>query len=225
MSSNSNIINWENVFKQSDNFKNQKPFSFAFIEDVFNGDFYKKLYETYPKIDETWHIATQLEKTQFAKYWRNTSPTKPVEKGEDKKFSSEWNEFKKYAESEEFIENFRKFSGVTVNRLKYFHFMSYKQGGFQFPHIHNVGPNTIIMMVYFTKGWGKGEPGGTYMASETDESKIIFEPHNLDNSLALFHDGPKAAHGVRYISKDVERQALQITLEKYSDETGWSGEN
>ena len=41
------------------------------------------------------------------------------------------------------------------------------------------------------------------MASEPDESSIIFEPYNLDNSIALFHDGPKAAHGVRYISKDI----------------------
>ena len=38
----------------------------------------------------------------------------------------------------------------------------------------------------------------------------------------MFHDGPEAAHGVRYIKKDVVRQGLQIYLEEYSDETGWS---
>jgi len=222
---NTKIINWDSVFVQSKNFKNQTPFNFAFIEEFFVSDFYEKLYEIYPKIDDSWNVATHLEKSQFTKYWGDTGSSDPVGNDEDPKFSEEWNEFKKYAESEEFIGNFRKFSGVPVNKLKYFHFMAYRQGGFQFPHIHNVGPSTIIMMVYFTKGWEKGDPGGTYMASDIDESKIIFEPYNLDNSLALFHDGSKAAHGVRYILKNVERQALQITLEKYSDETGWSGGN
>jgi hypothetical protein len=222
---NSEIINWDSVFAQSGNFKNQTPFNFAFVENFFNNDFYKKLYETYPKIDDSWNVATQLEKTQFTKYWGNTGPSDPVGNDDDSKFSKEWNEFKKYAQSDEFIKNFREFSGVSVNKLKHFHLMAYRQGGFQFPHIHNVGPSTLIMMVYFTKGWGKGDPGGTYMASDTDESNIIFEPYNLDNSIALFHDGPKAAHGVRYISKDVERYALQITLEGFSDEEGWSGKN
>lgn len=30
-------------------------------------------------------------------------------------------------------------------------------------------------------------------------------------------------HRIRYITKDVERTSLQITLEGYSPETGWSG--
>ena len=78
------------------------------------------------------------------------------------------------------------------------------------------------MMFYFSKGWKQGQSGGTYMASEVDESKIIFEPYNLDNSLALFHDGPKAAHGTRLISENVERKALQITLEEWNQKDGWS---
>ena len=40
--------------------------------------------------------------------------------------------------------------------------------------------------------------------------------------MAIFHDGPKAAHGVRLLRKDVTRQGLQITLEGYSDDNGWS---
>ena len=33
----------------------------------------------------------------------------------------------------------------------------------------------IVMMVYFSKNWKQGDPGGTYIASKADESKIIFE--------------------------------------------------
>ena len=40
--------------------------------------------------------------------------------------------------------------------------------------------------------------------------------------MAIFHDGPNAAHGVRQIRKDVVRQGLQIVLEEFSDEKGWS---
>lgn len=96
------------------------------------------------------------------------------------------------------------------------------RGGYQLPHIHNVGPNTLILMFYFNKNWNKGDPGGTYVTPEEDESKMIFEPYNLDNSVMIFHDGPHAGHGVRYITKDVERRAVQIYLEKYSPEEGWS---
>ena len=96
------------------------------------------------------------------------------------------------------------------------------RGGYQLPHIHNVGPSTLILMLYFSKNWKKGDPGGTYVTPEEDESKMIFEPYNLDNSVMIFHDGPHAGHGVRFIEKDVERRAVQIYLEKYSPETGWS---
>ena len=79
-------------------------------------------------------------------------------------------------------------------------------------------------MIYFSKNWNKGDPGGTYITTEEDESKLVFEPYNLDNSAMIFQDGPYAGHGVRRMDKDVERRAIQIYLEEYSLETGWSGD-
>ena len=218
------IINWENVFKSSENFKNNPHFKFGFIEDFFVKDFYEKLHQTYPKIDETWIDGSDHSKSQLAKFWGKFGPKDVVENGDDPSQSEEWNKFKRYSMTDEFINNFRKFSGVEVTTLKHFKFMSYRKGGFQLPHIHDVGPSTLVMMLYFSKDWPQGDPGGTYMSTDLDESTIVFEPYNLDNSLALFQDGPKAAHGVRYIAKDVVRQALQITLEGYSKETGWTGD-
>jgi len=217
-----NLINWNSLFKKSEEFKRQKPFKFAFIEQFFVRGFYDKLYNTYPKLSE-FEDGSDISKSQLAKYWGDSGRGKTVGKEEDPRFSKEWNTLFKYAHTKEFSENFRKFSGVPVTNVKQFLFISYRKGGFQLPHIHNVGPSTLILMFYFSKGWQQGDPGGTYMASDLDESKIIFEPYTLDNSLALFHDGPKAVHGTRYIAKDVERRALQITLEQYSEKTGWSG--
>lgn len=219
------IINWENVFKQSKSFKKQKPFRFAFIEEFFKRDFYEKLYQTYPKIDKTWIVASDYSKYQLNRFWGKSGPLEIVDDEYDPKFSPEWNTFKKYAHTKEFAENFKKFSDVPVTNLKHFHLIYLTKGGFQLPHIHNVGPSTLILMIYFSKNWKKGDPGGTYMASEEDESKIIFEPYNLDNSMAIFHDSSHAAHGTRYITKDVERRALQITLEEYDQMNGWSGGN
>jgi hypothetical protein len=216
------IINWNNVFAEKDNFLNSKPFKFTFIENVFEENFYKKLYATYPKLDDSWTTLSNFSKSQLGKDW-GKHDTDTVSPGTDSTFSKEWNELKLYTESDEFLSNFRKLTGTTVNRLKNFQFMSYKKGGYQLPHIHNVGPNTVILMLYFSKGWEKGDPGGTYMANDADESKIIFEPYNLDNSLALFQDSSKAAHGVRIITKDVERRGVQIYLEEYDEKNGWSG--
>jgi len=218
-----NIVNWKNVFAQSDTFKKNKPFKFAFVEDFFVKDFYEKLYETYPKIDDTWTYSTNPIKTQLNRWWGEFTDGKFIEPVEDPSYSPEWNKFVLYAQSNEFIENVRKFSGVDFNKLKYFGFTSYKKGGFQQPHTHNVGSNTLIMMFYFSKNWQEDDPGGTYMTIDDDESKIIFEPYNLDNSMACFQDGPDSSHGVRLIKKDVERRGIQLYYEKYSDENGWSG--
>ena len=31
-----NLINWDNVFEKSDEFKNQQPFKFGYIKNIFN---------------------------------------------------------------------------------------------------------------------------------------------------------------------------------------------
>ena len=220
----SEIINWDNVLKQKEDYQNKKPFRFTFIENFFKKEFYEKLYETYPKIDDSWSPSEHMAKSIFMKTWGTKDLSVAVPEGDDPSFSEAWNKFKRYVESEEFITNFRKMTNVPVNKLKEFKLMAYKKGGFHVPHIHNEGPSTLIFTIYFSKGWEKGDPGGTYACTDVDdpENTIIFEPSNLDNSAILFHDGPKAAHGVRYIKKDVVRQGLQIYLEEYSDETGWS---
>ena len=218
----SGIINWENFFRQSEKFKKTKPFKFAFVENFFVEEFYEKLYKTYPNLNE-FSDGSDLSKSQLYRNWEKYGENEIVGNENDSNLSKEWNKFKRYTETEEFIGNFRKFVGLSVNKLKFFHFVSYRKGGFQLPHIHNVGPSTLVIFFYFSKNWKEGDPGGTYMASEEDESSIIFEPYNLNNSMAIFQDGPNAAHGVRYITKDVERRAAGVVLEEYSPKTGWSG--
>ena len=212
--------------KNSDEFKNKSLFKFGFVKNIFDDSFYDHLYNDYPKLDN-FIDGSDMSKNQLAMEWgKKDSQTKiqdAVIPGSDVRFSEKWNEFKQYAETEEFVEKWRNFSGIPVTKLRVFRFLSYRKGGFQLPHIHNVGPSTLVLMFYFSKGWNEGEAGGTYMASEPDESKIIFEPYDLDNSLALFQDGPNAAHGTRVITKNSERRALQITLEGWSEENGWSG--
>ena len=90
--------------------------------------------------------------------------------------------------------------------------MLYQKGGFQLPHIHNDGPSTLIVFFYFSKGWEKGDPGGTYVASEADESKIIFEPYNLDNTCVMFAESSHSFHGSRYMTQDAIRRSIQFTL-------------
>ena len=222
---NSEIINWKNIFVHAKTFQEKKPTKWGFVEEFFMSDFYEKLYETYPKKDESWSFVSTDDKSAYRKWWAGEHPDQISNDVEDPNFSESWNQFYHYLFSEEFLSNIRKFSGVPVNRVKHFAFTLLTRGGYQLPHIHNVGPSTLILMLYFNKNWKKGDPGGTYVTPEEDESKIIFEPYNLDNSAIIFHDGPHAGHGVRYITKDVERRAIQIYFEKYSSETGWSAYN
>ena len=224
MTENSNIINWENVFAHSKTFQEQKPVKWAFIEEFFVRDFYEKLYETYPKKDDSWFTESTDDKSNHRKWWGVDRAMHIATNVEDPTFSESWNQFHRYLFSDELISNFRKFSGIPV-KLKQFSLMLLTKGGYQLPHIHNVGPSTMILILFFSKNWKKGDPGGTYITPDDTESNMIFEPSNLDNTAIIFQDGPHAGHGVRQITKDVERRAVQIYLEKYSSETGWSAYN
>ena len=211
MTKNLNIINWENVFAHSKAFQENKPVKWAFIEEFFVRDFYEKLYETYPKKDDSWFTESTDDKSNYRKWWGTDRSEHTATDVADPTFSESWNQFYHYLFSDELISNFRKFSGIPV-KLKQFTFMFLPKGGYQLPHIHNTGPNTLILMLYFSKNWKKGDPGGTYLTTDDTEENMIFEPYNLDNSALLFHDGPHAGHGVRQIINDVERRAIQIYL-------------
>ncbi len=218
------IVNWENVFNHTSEFQSRKPAKWAFIEEFFDRKFYEKLHNSYPEWDDTWGKKTGFDKNSNYKMWNDKEPNDILDKFvEDSRFSDAWNEFYRYIDSEEFANRMREFSGMPVNRLKHFSFSYMRKGGFQLAHIHNVGPSTLIMMLYFSKNWKDGDPGGTYISTEEDESTMIFEPYNLDNSVMIFQDGPNAGHGVRPIEKDVERKAVQVYLEEFSEKDGWSG--
>ena len=224
MTENSNIINWENVFTHSKAFQENKPVKWAFIEEFFVRDFYEKLYETYPKKDDSktitgdintyvtgggtdWFYESAEDTNAYRKWWtgglqEQDMPNPPPHMGyvEDPTFSESWNQLYHYLFSDELISNFRKFSGIPVNKPKAFRFMLSTKGGYQLPHIHNIGPTSLVLMLYFSKNWKKGDPGGTYLTTDDTEENMIFEPYNLDNSALLFQDGPHAGHGVRQIT-------------------------
>ena len=107
------IINWDNVFKQSENFKTNQPCKFAFIENFFHADFYNKLYNSYPKFDESWDHIVTYDKNHWSKKWAGTTTHGIVQDGDDNSLSHEWNTLKKYASTKEFTENFKKFSNTS----------------------------------------------------------------------------------------------------------------
>jgi len=219
-----NILNWNEIHKKSEEFRQHSPTKWVYVENFFAQDLYEELEKTYPKFDDSWIIEDSYDKLSYRKYWGIVDKDKNIAQEEDKNFSEAWNKLVKYLHSNDFIDNIRKFSGIPVTRIKKFQFALIRKNGFQLPHTHNMGPSTIIIMAYFSKNWKNGSPGGTYVASEDDESKIVFEPYNLDNSAMIFHDGPYAAHGVRRVTEDVERKAIQIYLEEFLIEKGWSGD-
>ena len=90
----SGIINWENFLAKSQDFKNQKPFRFAFIEDIFNKDFYEKLFETYPKFDDTWALEDSYDKISYRKFWKRDE-NRDVITEYNEECSKPWNNFMK----------------------------------------------------------------------------------------------------------------------------------
>ena len=212
--SNESLINWDSIFSYSAQFNNSSPTKFAFIENFFKPDFYQKLYETFPSL-ETFTKINESDKSAFRRWWGGKKRDEILDPDSiDENLSDSWNIFYKYIHSSEFISNFKKFSNVSVDKTKHFVFFNMTKGGYQYPHIHNVGPSTLILIIYFNKNWPQGDPGGTYL-SENEGENIIFEPYVLENSCLIFQDGPLAEHGVRVLEKDVQRKAIQITLQGF----------
>ena len=106
---NSEIINWENIFAQSSTFQTQKPTKWAFLEEFFMRDFYEKLYETYPKKDDSWYFESSNDKSSYRKWFGGKKANDIANDVEDSNFSESWNKFYHYLFSNEFTSNIRKF--------------------------------------------------------------------------------------------------------------------
>jgi hypothetical protein len=219
--SNVRMINWENIFQNSKIFQNNKPFPFGFIENFFEDEFYEKLFNSYPKIDEKWENTNDFGRSAMKRFFGdadyNQSDKCSIDQ-EDASLSKSWNEFFHYIHTDEFIKNMSKYTNIQLKQFRHFSFITNSKGSFNMPHTHH--PNekkedysyNITMLIYFAKGWKPGEAGGTYISSEEDESTIIFEPHNLDNSCVIFAETPNSWHGSRYMIKDAVRNSIQFTL-------------
>ena len=228
-----NITNWQNAHDQSSNFKNSSPIKWAFVKEFLDRDFYEELCKTFPKFDNTWYLTDSDEKLAYRKFWKRDqsryySDGTPRELSiiteYDSRYSESWNKFLKHAWSDEFIKKLADVTGVEVTNLRHFCFMYANKDCFQSTHIHNISDKTLIVFLYFSKNWEEGDPGGTYLSDGLDGSKILFEPCDLDNTALFVLDGPNAAHGVRRITKDVERRAIQLTYEPFSTTDGWYGQ-
>ena len=227
------IVNWQNAHEQSSNFKNHSPTKWTFVKEFLNRDFYEELYNTFPKFDNTWNEENSGEKLAYRKFWKRdevryyadgTPREHNLIQEYDSRYSESWNKFLEHLWSKEFIKKLVEVTGIEVTGLRHFCFMYAKKDCFQGCHIHNVSDKTLIVFIYFSKNWEKGDPGGTFLSDGKDESKILFEPDDLDNTSLFVLDGPDAAHGMRKITKDVERRAIQLTYEPFSTTDGWYGQ-
>ena len=215
------MINWENVSRNSDIFKNNKPFQYGFVENFLHENFYNELYNTYPKIDENWYVPTDAsrsaKKRRFGGADDPSSDQRSVEQ-EDPSLGGAWNQFFHYLHSKEFLGYMSKYSGIALTGLPDFAFIVNEKGSFNMPHVHHPTEHkkdysyNLTVLVYFAKGWKHGDPGGTYLASDEDESSIFFEPYNLDNTCVIFAETPGSFHGSRYMTQDAKRQSIQFTL-------------
>ena len=228
------LINWNNALEKSNEFKEKTPTKWIFLEGILNREFYEELRNTYPEFDNNevideyanytnkWWLSHNFDNNSYRKFWKEND--KVVIHERDERYSDAWNRFMEYAWSDDFIKKLVELTGVQVTNLKHFAFALNRQDNFQLPHTHNTSDKTLIVFFYFSNNWQKGDPGGTYLSDGEDESKILFEVDNLDNTILIVHDGPYASHGSRQIIKDVERKAVQLVYENYSSDGGWATE-
>ena len=106
------IINWDKIFSYSNEFQNNKPCKWTFIEDFFQREVYDQLYETFPKFGDSWEYVSSHDKDAFRKLWGNQKNDDVPTDEEDSKFSKPWNEFYHYLFTDEFIQNMKFFFDI-----------------------------------------------------------------------------------------------------------------
>ena len=89
------MINWENVLRNSDTFKNNKPFPYGFMENFFQEDFYNELYNTYHKVDEDWHNIMTYDRSAKKRWFGAADPNSEQKNTdlEDPSLNRSWNQF------------------------------------------------------------------------------------------------------------------------------------
>ena len=104
----SKIINWDNVLSEAETFKNNEPFPFGFVENVFEPNFYKMLYDTYPKVDSHWYKPTDYSRSATKRGFGNHNPRSErfPEDQNDENLSSSWNDLFHYLFTEEFFKTY-----------------------------------------------------------------------------------------------------------------------
>ena len=100
------MMNWKNLDNQVSNFKDKNPTKWAFIEELLDREFYEKLYETYPKFDDTWEVQEigEYGRLSYRKFWKRDEGRyfsdgslreHVLIQEEDTRYSKPWNDFMK----------------------------------------------------------------------------------------------------------------------------------
>ena len=90
------VLNWKEIFKKSQNFKEQSPTKWTYIENFFSKELYDELYKTYPIYDETWKSEDSYDKIAYRKYWGKVDKDKNLTQEQDLSYSDSWNKLLKY---------------------------------------------------------------------------------------------------------------------------------
>jgi len=152
---NPEIINWKNVFAHDRTFQEKNLLNGHLSRNSLQVISMKNCMKLIQKKMTAWFFETSNDKSAYRKWWTGRDPDGIPNDVEDPNFSEHWNKLHHYLFSDEFLSNIRKFSGVPVNKVKSLAFMLLTRGGYQLPHIHDVGPSTLILMLYFSKNWNK----------------------------------------------------------------------
>ena len=214
---NNRILNWDIIFENSQTFQNNHPYPYGFVKNPINVEMYEELYNSYPSVDDNWYSAGDYSRSSIKRHFGKSKANNIIDE-DDQSLSKSWNILFHYFNSKEFAENMSEYTGLTVSKLRSFNFVLNRKGDFNLPHAHHIGVKPedyeykFTVLIYFAKNWIKGSPGGTYISESEDESTIVFEPEDLNNSWVCFAETPNSWHGSRYMTHDIPRPSIQFTM-------------
>ena len=211
------IFNWDIILGESQTFQKNHPFPYGFIKNPINEKFYEELYKTYPSVDDKWYSADDYTRSSIKRHFGRCKANNIIDE-DDTSLNEYWNLLFHYLNSKEATEKMSEYTGLKVTKLRSFNFVLNRKGDFNLPHAHHVGMKSedyeykFTFLIYFAKDWPKGAPGGTYISEGEDESTIVFEPTDLNNSWICFAETPNSWHGSRYMTHDVPRPSIQFGM-------------
>ncbi len=172
--------------------------SWAFVENVFDADFHRRLVADWPKFFYFGPIKHITKSYDIGFQWSGRRRNEPAYMAQNPIVGSLY----AYLQSPEFADRVARLCGDGVARACYSIVLTKSYPGTSvIPHQDTIaeepGGEHFVNLVFFVDGTGGEQAGGLCIMNDPDYQDVVFEPRNLSNTMLFYKSAAPIFHGFK----------------------------